>query len=87
MQLELDNQIIAMTGLSQKEIKEYLAVALYKLTGLHGAAAGRLLNISEIEFHGLLAKYGCYVNYDVQDFLEDIETLKRLDEKAEPKKD
>ncbi len=87
MQLELDNQIIAMTGFSEREVKECLAVALYKLTGLHGAAAGRLLDISEIEFHGLLAKYGCDVNYDVQDFREDIEALKRFDEKAEPKKD
>lgn len=78
MKLELDDQIIAMTGLSEKEVKECLAVALYKLTGLHGVAAGRLLDISEFEFHGLLEKYGCYVNYDVQDFLDDIETLKKL---------
>ena len=87
MQLELDDQIIAITGLSENEVKECLAVALYKLVKLNGVAAGRLLNKNEIEFHGLLGKYGCYVNYDVQDLLEDMETLKRLDEQDQSKKD
>lgn len=85
MNIELDDKIIALTGLSEREVKECLAVALYKLTGMHGAAAGRLLNISETEFHGLLEKYGCYINYGVQDLLEDIETLKHFeDEQKQP---
>lgn len=47
---------------------------------MHGAAAGQLLNISEFEFHGLLGKYGSCVNYGIKEYLEDIETLKRLDD-------
>jgi len=31
-----------------------------------------------MEFHGLLAKYDEYINYDVEDYLEDIEALKDL---------
>lgn len=80
MKIELDDEIIALTGFSEREVTECLAVALYKLTGMHGAAAGRLLNISETEFHGLLEKCGCYINYGVKDFLEDVETLKRLEQ-------
>ncbi len=79
MLLELDDQIMALTGFSETEVKECLAVALCKLKGLHGVAAGRLLNISEYEFHGLLEQYGCYIHYDVPAFLEDLETLKRID--------
>ena len=80
MKIELDDNIISLTGLSEREIKECLVVALYKLSGIHGAAAGRLLNISEFEFHGLLGKYGSCVNYGVKEFLEDIETIKHLEE-------
>lgn len=87
MIIELDDEIISRTGLSQQEVKECLAVALYKLTGMHGAAAGRLLGISEYEFHGLLGKYGTYVNYDVDEFAKDVESLKQLDEEEKnPKK-
>lgn len=78
MQINLDDKTIAITGFSEVEVKECLAVALYKLAKLNGVAAGRLLGKSEVEFHGLLEKYGCYVNYDVQDFLDDIETLNKL---------
>jgi predicted HTH domain antitoxin len=80
MIIELDDEIISRAGLSQQEVKECLAVALYKLTGMHGTAAGRLLGISEFEFHGLLGKYGVYVNYDVEDLARDMETLKQLDD-------
>lgn len=78
MQINLDDKTIAITGFSETEIKECLAVALYKLAKLNGVAAGRLLDKSEVEFHGLLEKYGCYVNYGVQDLLNDVETLKKL---------
>ncbi|AZZ92556.1 UPF0175 family protein [Hahella sp. KA22] len=73
MKIEIDDEIAQKLQLTEKEALELLAIALYKDRGIHGAFAGKIAGISEFEFHGLLAKKGFSVNYDVSDFLEDIE--------------
>jgi predicted HTH domain antitoxin len=72
MKIDVNDEIAAKVGLSEREALELLAVALYKWKGIHGTLAGKILGISEIEFHQLLARVGTTVNYDVDDLVNDI---------------
>lgn len=78
MKIEIPDDVAATIGFSETEMLEFLAVSLYKKQKINGVGGGKILGSSEMEFHGLLAKYDEYINYDVEDCLEDIETLKDL---------
>lgn len=75
MKITLDDEIASQCGIDAKEALELLAVAIYKAKGIHGTMAGKILGISEPEFHSVVAKQGLTVNYDVADFLDDIGEL------------
>ncbi|MCF6308795.1 MAG: UPF0175 family protein [Flavobacteriaceae bacterium] len=79
MKIELDDNIAKKLNINEKEALELLAVAIYKTKKIHGTMAGRILGIGEYEFHGLLGKYGTYVNYDIAALKEDIKTIKSMD--------
>lgn len=72
MKIELDDDLASQCGIDAKEALELLAVAIYKAKGIHGTMAGKILGISEPEFHAVVANQGETVNYDVADFLDDI---------------
>jgi len=79
MKIELNDSIAKKLNINEQEALELLAIAIYKTKGIHGTMAGKILgNIGEIAFHGLLSKYGFTVNYDIDDFMDDIETLKEI---------
>ena len=72
MDIQIDNDIVSKCGLDEAEILELFAIALYKKKGVHGALAGKLVGMSELEFHSLLSKRGENVNYDASDLVSDI---------------
>ena len=72
MIIEIPDDVAQTCGLSEREALELLAVAVYKAKGIHGSLAGKLLGISELEFHRLLTKQGETINYDVQDLIDDL---------------
>ncbi|HET6145969.1 MAG TPA: UPF0175 family protein [Polyangia bacterium] len=72
MKIELSDEIAARAGVDERQALELLAVALYKWKGIHGSLAGKILGLSQVEFHQLLAKIGATVNYDVDDLANDI---------------
>ena len=72
MKIELNDEIVKKCGLDEREVLEILAIAIYKIKGIHGALAGKILGISEFEFHNLLASKGEVINYDVEDLIDDI---------------
>ena len=76
MKIEINDQIIKKCNLTRKEVAEILAVAIYKKKKIHGSLAGKILGISELEFHKLLEKYDENINYDPIDLLEDIKNNK-----------
>ena len=73
MRIELNDEIAAKAGVDERQALELLAVALYKWKGIHGALAGKILGVSEAEFHQLIGRVGTTVNYDVGDLVSDIE--------------
>ncbi|PUA30760.1 MAG: hypothetical protein B0W54_09965 [Cellvibrio sp. 79] len=76
MRIEIPNEIAESAGLPESQMLEFLAVSLYKAKRINGVQGGRILGTSEIEFHGLLEKYDEYVNYGVDEYLEDSDNLK-----------
>lgn len=76
MKLQIPNEIAESAGLSEADFMEFIAVSLYKARRINGVQGGKLIGKSEVEFHGLLQKYGEYVNYDVEQYLEDSDSLK-----------
>jgi predicted HTH domain antitoxin len=73
MRIEIPDEIAARCNLESREALELLAIAIYKSKGIHGSLAGKILGISEFEFHSLLAKRGETVNYSADDLAMDIE--------------
>ncbi len=82
MKIEIDNEIARKCGLDENEALELLVIAIYKFKGIHGAMAGRVLGISEMEFHALLSDKGQAINYGVDDLLDDIKTIEAYDMKS-----
>ena len=73
MQIELPDALMQECSITEREALELLVVAAYRHTGMHATLAGKMLGISEPEFHALLTKQGEPVNYGVNDFLVDLE--------------
>lgn len=76
MNINIPDEIAKKTGLSQIELTEILTVSLYKMKKINGVEGGKILNSSEIEFHGVVGRYGNFVNYDEDDLINDIDNLK-----------
>lgn len=72
MKIEIDDQIVQKLGIDEREALELLAIAIYKTKGIHGAMAGKILGITEFEFHQLLSDKGEVVNYGLDDLVDDI---------------
>lgn len=76
MNIEFPSDIAEKKSMSEQQLLEILAVSLYKMEKINAVEGGIITDLSEIEFHGLLKKYGQYVNYDVADLNQDIDNLK-----------
>ncbi|MFD1217740.1 MULTISPECIES: UPF0175 family protein [Microbulbifer] len=76
MKLDVNDEVAECLGLSEKELLEILAIALYKLEKINGVQGGKVTGTSEIEFHGILGKYGQFINYDEDDLETDLKNLK-----------
>lgn len=76
--LVLPEDIIQATRMSDKELKQEIAIMLFQKEKLTLGQASRLAGMSHIQFQHLLASREIPVHYDVDEFEEDLETLRRL---------
>ncbi|MBB3061404.1 UPF0175 family protein [Microbulbifer rhizosphaerae] len=75
MKLDVNDEVAECLGLDEKELLEVLAIALYKLEKINGVQGGKITGTSEIEFHGILGKYGQFINYDEGELETDLKNL------------
>jgi predicted HTH domain antitoxin len=80
MNITIPDEILTSAKMSEDEIKLELAILLYKQKKISTGQARRLAGMHLLEFRKEIASRGMCVNYDVEDFQADIETLKRLGE-------
>jgi len=76
--LVFPEDIIQATRMSDKELKQEIAIMLFQKEKLTLGQASRLAGMSHIQFQHLLASREIPVHYDVDEFEEDLETLRRL---------
>lgn len=50
MKIEIDSSLMQKIGVDESEVKELLAIALYKYKGIHGSMAGRLIGKMSLIF-------------------------------------
>lgn len=77
MLLELDDTVIDRTGLTPDELRLELALRLYQDEKISMGQGGRLSGLGVIRFQQELGKRQIYVNFGVDDFREDVETLRQ----------
>lgn len=76
--LKIPDDILLASRMSPKDIVVELAIHLFETGKLSIGKAKSLAKMSLWEFQNLLASRGIPVSYDVDDYHDDIETLKKL---------
>ncbi len=74
MQISLPDDL----GLSEREIKEELAIALYQRETVSLAKAAKIAGLTRLDFQRLLDWRDISIHYDVDDLNNDVETLRKL---------
>jgi predicted HTH domain antitoxin len=78
MALTIPDTILEAARMSEAEMRQEIAVLLYSKDKITLAQASRLAAMGRIEFQHLLSSRGITVHYDVEDFQQDLETLRSL---------
>ncbi|MBD2771801.1 UPF0175 family protein [Iningainema tapete] len=78
MSVLIPDDILQSAKISEEELKLEIAILLYQQRKLSTGKARRFAGMNLIEFQGELAKRGICINYDVEDFQADLETLRKL---------
>jgi predicted HTH domain antitoxin len=78
MLLELDDQIIQSTGLSQEQLRVELAIQLYEQGKITVGQGGRMTGMGSIKFQHELGKRQVASAYDKDDLDSDLQTLSKL---------
>jgi len=76
----IPEDIIEATGMSENELKTEIAVHLFKLEKITVEQASRLAGMQRLQFQHLLASRRISLHYNIEDFENDLETLKRLEQ-------
>ncbi len=76
--ITIPEDILQATRMSEKELKQEVAVMLFQQDKLTLGQASKLAETSRLQFQHLLASRQVPVHYDIEEFKEDLETLKEL---------
>ncbi|EDX72160.1 conserved hypothetical protein [Coleofasciculus chthonoplastes PCC 7420] len=78
MSLVIPNDILQATKMTKDELKLEIAIMLYKQEKISSGKVRTWTGLTVIEFQHELAKRGLCINYDVEDFQSDIQTLQSM---------
>ncbi|NUQ63347.1 MAG: UPF0175 family protein [Pirellulales bacterium] len=78
MPLVIPDEIIQAARMTEQEVAQALAVALFQKEKLTLGQAARLSGVTQWEFQHLLASQGIAVHYDRADFEQDLATLEAM---------
>ena len=76
--IEIPREVSQATRMSPEELTRELAIHLFEEGTLSFGKARSLAAMTIWEFQQLLGSRGIVVHYDIEDYEEDLETLKRL---------
>lgn len=78
MALVIPDDIVHATQMSEQELVQALAVALFEKERLSLGQASRLAGMNQWEFRGLLEHEDVGLHYDVAEFEHDVATLEEM---------
>ena len=78
MTITLPDSILESARMSEAELRQEIALLLYEKEKITLAQASRLAEMSRFQFQHLLASRGLFINYDAEDFEQDLATLRGL---------
>lgn len=81
--LVIPKEVLQNTHMSRDEMLIEIAVHLYDIRKLTMGQAKRLAGLDQIAFQHEMAKRNVYLNYDVEEFRKDMETLGIIESKLE----
>jgi len=77
----ISEDMLRLFGKSDREVKIELAIFFYKQYQISSGKAAKFAGLGRIEFWEELGKREIPINYDVEDLMHDMETLRQLDKK------
>ena len=72
MIIEISNEIASKCRLDSQEALKLLAIAVYRVKGVSGELAAKILGVSEFEFHQLLKQNTTEGDFGVDDLVANI---------------
>jgi len=77
MPVTISDEVLTAAHLSEPELKQELALTLFRQERLTLAQASRLAEMTQLAFQALLADRRIPVHYGVEEFREDVRALHR----------
>ena len=79
MPVTITDEVLTAAHISEPELKQELALTLFQQERLTLAQASRVAEMSQLAFQALLADRQIPVHYGVEEFREDLRTLRRTE--------
>ncbi|MBP1468558.1 UPF0175 family protein [Candidatus Chloroploca sp. M-50] len=80
MSVVIPDSVLQAANLSEDELLQELALVLFQQQRLTLAQAARLARLDRIAFQHVLARRAIPLHYDLQDFEDDLQTLRNLEQ-------
>ena len=78
MSMTIPDDVLRSARMTAAELRQEVAVLLYEREKLTLEQAANLAEMDQVDFRYLLASRRVPIHYDVEDFEQDLETLRRL---------
>lgn len=78
MDLVIPDTLLQAAHVSADELKREIAILLFQQEKLTLAQASRLADMPQMQFQHVLAGRGIALHYDIDDFQQDLETLRAM---------
>jgi len=78
MSLVIPDDVLRAANMSAVELRQEIAVLLFQQDKLTLGQASTFAGMSQLEFQRLLASRRIPVHYDVREFMDDLDTLRKL---------
>ena len=79
MPVIIPDEVLRAAHISEPELKQELALALFKQERLTLAQASRLAEMTQLAFQALLAERQIPVHYGIEEFREDLRTIRQTE--------
>jgi len=78
MPVTIPDEVLSAAHISEQELKQELALALFQQERLTLAQASRFAEMGQLAFQALLADRRIPIHYGIEEFREDLRTLRQM---------